>query len=81
MVVCHAEIDKQNGKEDNTFQGHISEAEANLKREDVFCTPDHFWLGVMRRHNVTANWYFLMPPSLLGTSLIKILQGQALGHN
>lgn len=47
----------------------------------MFCTPDHFKLGIMFRHDVTASWYFLMPLSLLGTSLIKILQIQSLGHN
>ena len=64
MVVCCAEIDKQNTKEDNAFQGHISEAEANLKREDAFYIPAHFWLGIMLRHNVTANWCFLTSDSI-----------------
>lgn len=59
----------QNRKDDNPFQGHISGAEANLKGEDGSCTLDHFWLGIMCRHDVTANWYFPMPLSLSETSL------------
>lgn len=34
MVVCRAEIDKQNTK-DSSFQGHISDPEANLKKEKM----------------------------------------------
>ena len=37
MVVCHAETDIQNMREDKEHvQGHIHGSEAKLKREDTF---------------------------------------------
>ena len=72
MVSCHAETDIQNTRRQHV-QGHNLESEAKLKREDALYTPDHFWLGITVKHNVAASWLSLMLPSLLRTSLLKIL--------